>query len=69
MSVEDTWLQQVRVCAEIGISCLDPDPEKRPDARHIIEILVETESTEEFTETDETESMDEPSERDEQVRI
>jgi hypothetical protein len=32
---------------------LEHDPEKRPDAEHIIEMLVETESMDEFTEPDE----------------
>ncbi|WVZ53205.1 hypothetical protein U9M48_004178 [Paspalum notatum var. saurae] len=58
-SAEDTRLEQVRVCAEIGLSCLDINPEKRPDTRGILERLVETESMEQFTEPDETESMDE----------
>jgi hypothetical protein len=38
---------------------LEKDPEKRPDAGHIIQMLVETESTDDFAEPDETESVDE----------
>ncbi|KAM3372269.1 hypothetical protein ACQJBY_019253 [Aegilops geniculata] len=32
----DTQLDQVRVCAKIGTECMDPDPKKRPAARHIV---------------------------------
>jgi hypothetical protein len=42
-------------------------PEKRPYAEHIIEMLVETESTDECTELDETESVDEFTEPDAKV--
>nr|CAB3466555.1 unnamed protein product [Digitaria exilis] len=37
------WLEQVRLCVEIGIKCSDLDADKRPDARQIIEWLDETE--------------------------
>ena len=43
-SGEDIPLEQIRVCAEIGTCCLDSDPKKRPDIRHVIETLDETES-------------------------
>jgi serine/threonine protein kinase len=43
-SGEDTPLEQIRVCAEICIRCLESDPQKRPEIRHIIEALNETES-------------------------
>jgi len=36
-------LEQVRVCAEISIACINPNPERRPDMQHIIEMLGETE--------------------------
>ena len=42
-------------------------PEKRPYAEHIIKMLVETESTDEFTELDEAESVDEFTEPDAKV--
>ncbi|KAK1606933.1 hypothetical protein QYE76_030606 [Lolium multiflorum] len=47
-SYEDTQLEQVRVCAEIGIGCGDFNPAKRPASTHnIIERLKETETTDE----------------------
>jgi len=67
-SLEDTLLEQIRVCAEIAISCCNRDPEKRPDAGHIIKMLDETESTDQFTEPDEKESVDE-FKPDEQVSV
>uniref|UniRef100_A0ACD5Y3R8 Uncharacterized protein n=1 Tax=Avena sativa TaxID=4498 RepID=A0ACD5Y3R8_AVESA len=45
-SPSDVQLKQVRVCAEIGIECIDSNPAKRPDTQHIINILKE------YTETD-----------------
>jgi len=61
-------LEQIRVCAEIAISCTEFNPEKRPDAGHIIKMLDETESTDQFTEPDEKESVDE-FKPDEQVSV
>lgn len=43
-SGEDTPLEQIRVCTEICICCLESNPEKRPEIQHIIEVLDETES-------------------------
>ncbi|CAM0878602.1 unnamed protein product [Alopecurus aequalis] len=43
-------LEQVRVCAEIGIECTNFDPAKRPDTQHIIDRLHETESMDEYIE-------------------
>jgi hypothetical protein len=40
-SRRDTKLEQVRVCANIGIECVGYNPEKRPDTRYIIETLRE----------------------------
>ncbi|KAG2589584.1 hypothetical protein PVAP13_5NG372100 [Panicum virgatum] len=51
MSQGDNWLEHaVRVCTEIAIKCIDPNPEKRPEIHHIIETLVKTESTYGFIE-------------------
>ncbi|KAF8641904.1 hypothetical protein HU200_067614 [Digitaria exilis] len=47
-----TWLEHVRVCAEIGLDCLETDPEKRPMTKHIIKTLHELEETYGFIETD-----------------
>jgi hypothetical protein len=46
----DVQLKQVRVCAEIGIECIDPNPVNRPDTQHIIDRIDETESMDEYTE-------------------
>ncbi|CAM0958874.1 unnamed protein product [Alopecurus aequalis] len=40
-SHSDVQLQQVRVCAEIAIECIDSNPAKRPNTQHIINILKE----------------------------
>lgn len=40
-------LEQVRVCTEIGIECMEIDPKKRPVARHILDMLEKTASAEE----------------------
>uniref|UniRef100_A0ACD5ZC26 Uncharacterized protein n=1 Tax=Avena sativa TaxID=4498 RepID=A0ACD5ZC26_AVESA len=40
-----TQLDQVKLCTNIGIECMDIDPKKRPDARHIIDRLNKTAST------------------------
>jgi len=45
-SLTDILLEQVRVCAEISISCINPNPERRPDMQRIIEMLDETECEE-----------------------
>uniref|UniRef100_A0A453MI26 Protein kinase domain-containing protein n=3 Tax=Aegilops tauschii TaxID=37682 RepID=A0A453MI26_AEGTS len=39
VSEGDMQLEQVRVCSEIAIECMDLDPAKRPDACHIIDRL------------------------------
>ncbi|KAM3296920.1 hypothetical protein ACQJBY_039003 [Aegilops geniculata] len=44
----DQWevqLEQVRVCINIGIECMDPNPKKRPVAHHITNRLDKTPST------------------------
>lgn len=41
-------LHQVRACAEIGIMCLDPNPENRPVTQDIMDKLKELESSYEF---------------------
>uniref|UniRef100_A0ACD5ZE59 Uncharacterized protein n=1 Tax=Avena sativa TaxID=4498 RepID=A0ACD5ZE59_AVESA len=39
----DTCFEQIRVCAEIGIECIDPNPDKRPlSIHHIVAQLNET---------------------------
>ncbi|CAN6371443.1 unnamed protein product [Urochloa humidicola] len=43
-SRQDTPLEQIRVCAEICIRCLDANPNKRPQIQRIVEALNETES-------------------------
>ncbi|XP_039853417.1 uncharacterized protein LOC120711821 isoform X3 [Panicum virgatum] len=45
-SLTDILLEQVRVCAEISIACINPNPERRPDMQCIIEMLDETECEE-----------------------
>uniref|UniRef100_A0A453AKX1 Protein kinase domain-containing protein n=1 Tax=Aegilops tauschii subsp. strangulata TaxID=200361 RepID=A0A453AKX1_AEGTS len=40
----DTLLEQVKVCTKIGIECMDPNPKKRPAARHILDMIDKTES-------------------------
>ncbi|CAL4995414.1 unnamed protein product [Urochloa decumbens] len=44
-SRRDIQLEQVRVCAKIGIECIDSNPEKRPVTRCIIETLREMDHT------------------------
>ncbi|KAF8730982.1 hypothetical protein HU200_016858 [Digitaria exilis] len=48
----DTQLQQIKVCAEIGLECMDSNPEKRPITECINEMLDEIESRCSFVETD-----------------
>lgn len=44
-SERDIQLEQVRVCAEIGIECIESNPAKRPvSVQHIITRLDETRS-------------------------
>ncbi|CAN6381916.1 unnamed protein product [Urochloa humidicola] len=52
MSQGVTWLEHVRVCAEIGLECIDSDPVKRPTTRDIIERLGELEHTYGFIDDD-----------------
>ncbi|CAO2153206.1 unnamed protein product [Urochloa humidicola] len=49
---EDTQLEQVRVCCEIGLECIDSNPVKRPTAKCITERLDEMESRCGFVESD-----------------
>ncbi|XP_066355004.1 cysteine-rich receptor-like protein kinase 14 [Miscanthus floridulus] len=53
-SLEDTELEQIRVCANIGKECTKNNPEKRPrSVQHIIDRLNETERADESSlETD-----------------
>jgi hypothetical protein len=57
VSLEDTRLQQVRVCAEISMSCVNYDPSKIPNIQSIIKKLDEIEGTDEFTESGVTSSF------------
>ncbi|TVU26822.1 hypothetical protein EJB05_29387, partial [Eragrostis curvula] len=45
VSLEDTLLESVRACAEIGIECIESNPENRPGTESIIERLAEMEHT------------------------
>lgn len=38
---QDIPLSQVRACVEIGIMCLDPNPENRPVTQYIMDKLKE----------------------------
>ncbi|OQU83026.1 hypothetical protein SORBI_3005G063600 [Sorghum bicolor] len=49
---QDIELNQVRVCAQIGVECSDFNPAKRPVMQYIIETLYEMEQTYGFIETD-----------------
>lgn len=49
---DTTWLEQVRLCVEIGIKCTHYDAKERPDAKQIIEWLVEMERTIGFVENE-----------------
>jgi len=51
-SAIDTVLEQIRVCFEISIDCMDFNPEKRPTTRRIIELLEQTERMDQFNETE-----------------
>ncbi|KAF8664756.1 hypothetical protein HU200_054478 [Digitaria exilis] len=51
-SQRGTWLEHVRVRAEIGLDCMEPDPEKRPMTKHITKTLHVLEKTYGFIETD-----------------
>ncbi|XP_037445417.1 cysteine-rich receptor-like protein kinase 10 [Triticum dicoccoides] len=51
-SQRDVQLEQVRVCTEIGLECTDFNPAKRPDTKHIISRLDETETTDGYINTD-----------------
>ncbi|CAO2185329.1 unnamed protein product [Urochloa humidicola] len=48
----DTQLEQVRVCCEIGLECIDSNPAKRPTAKCVTERLHEMESRCSFVESD-----------------
>nr|XP_020157209.1 disease resistance protein RGA5-like [Aegilops tauschii subsp. strangulata] len=43
-SHSDVQMEQVRICAEIAIACIDFNPAKRPDAQHIISRLDQIET-------------------------
>ncbi|TVU26835.1 hypothetical protein EJB05_29400, partial [Eragrostis curvula] len=49
VSLEDTWLESIRVCAEIGIECIESNPTNRPDTKRIIKRLTEMEHKYGFT--------------------
>ncbi|CAN6327073.1 unnamed protein product [Urochloa humidicola] len=48
----DIRLEHIKVCAEIAIKCIDPNPAKRPDTQRIIELLDEMECTYGFIKTE-----------------
>jgi hypothetical protein len=50
-SQEERQLEQIRVCTEVGQSCLEYHPGRRPSAQEIIEILKQTERKEPCIET------------------
>ncbi|CAM0958931.1 unnamed protein product [Alopecurus aequalis] len=43
--------EQVRVCAEIGIECIDSNPAKRPNMQHIVDRLDKTKIVDGYIET------------------
>ncbi|KAF8711146.1 hypothetical protein HU200_029154 [Digitaria exilis] len=45
----EIYSQQVNTCIMIGLKCVDPDPEKRPAALDIIQMLDKIESTDRLT--------------------
>ena len=47
---QDTSLHQVRSCVEIGITCMDANPENRRDTKYIMDKLKELENSYEFSE-------------------
>ncbi|KAI5001550.1 hypothetical protein ZWY2020_026200 [Hordeum vulgare] len=47
----EVQLEEVRVCAEIGIECTNFNPAKRPDTQYIINRLAETETIDGYIET------------------
>uniref|UniRef100_A0ACD5Z7A8 Uncharacterized protein n=1 Tax=Avena sativa TaxID=4498 RepID=A0ACD5Z7A8_AVESA len=55
-SKRDMHMEQVRVCAQIGIECIDKDPEKRPVMQCIIDRLDGAESSGCSIETNESSS-------------
>lgn len=46
-------LEQIRVCAEIGLECIHSNPRRRPTTQHILDRLYQMESTHLSTETSE----------------
>ncbi|KAL6595548.1 hypothetical protein ACP70R_047888 [Stipagrostis hirtigluma subsp. patula] len=52
MPHRDKQLEHVRICAEIGIACLDFNPVKRPDTLRVMEMLGEVERAYGFTKID-----------------
>jgi hypothetical protein len=48
--VEDTPLQQIRACTEIGTRCIDSNPDNRPTIQCIMRKFEELESVYEFVE-------------------
>ncbi|PUZ69404.1 hypothetical protein GQ55_2G105200 [Panicum hallii var. hallii] len=55
--MRETLLNQVRICAKIGIQCMDTDPTRRPNIQRILASLGETGSTDGFTEAMQFPSM------------
>lgn len=54
----EVQLEQVRVCAELGIECTNFNPEKRPDTQHIINRIDELESMGDYNDTEEITSQE-----------
>uniref|UniRef100_A0ACD5ZGI7 Uncharacterized protein n=1 Tax=Avena sativa TaxID=4498 RepID=A0ACD5ZGI7_AVESA len=50
-SQSDVQMEQVQVCAEIGMECIDFNPKKRPDTQHIINRLDKIETLDGYIET------------------
>lgn len=46
------WLEYVRACAEIGIECIDHNPDKRPPTHDILDKLARLELRYGLLETD-----------------
>ncbi|TVU49345.1 hypothetical protein EJB05_00653 [Eragrostis curvula] len=47
LSLEDPTLQEMQACAQIGLMCIDPNPENRPATQYIVQMLKELGSIEE----------------------
>ncbi|CAD6266943.1 unnamed protein product [Miscanthus lutarioriparius] len=53
ISQRNKELEQIRVCAEIGLECIDSNPRRRPTTEHILDRLYQMESANLSTETSE----------------